>query len=75
MGGVNSVKYLTLCKKCVYLTITNNMVTSMELKEILELILILLGVREVREYRRMRHDDIENSRKDADDGKNHSSTR
>lgn len=47
----------------------------MELKEILELILILLGVREVREYRKMRNDDIELSRKDAANGKNNGSLR
>lgn len=46
----------------------------MELKEVFELLLIVLGIREVREYRIQRKNDSQ-QRKDADNGKNHGSTR
>lgn len=52
----------------------NNSLILMDFQSVIEAILILIGIREVREYRKERKNN-DNQRKDAENGKNHGSTR
>lgn len=71
MGGDNVLRFEIL----LYLSLFfNKSLILMDFQQVIEAILILIGIREIREYRKERKIN-DNQRKDDQNGKNHSSTR
>ena len=73
-GGFGGGITVFLQKLCIFVNIFSQSLFVMDFQQVIEAILILLGIREIREYRKERKNN-DNSRKDAENGKNHGSTR
>lgn len=75
LGGVWGGDDVLRLENLLYLSIFfNKSLHFMDFGQVIEAILVLLAIREMREYRKERKSN-DNSRKDAENGKNHGSTR